>query len=159
MKPDKSDEQAAELAEAKSEILNLQAQMRRIEEERDILKKPLVTLSESLSIVPIHQPPPTPTQHNDDVSRASGGSERLYQGTQYSSDDWLRFCLAHNLDPIMSPRGNCRDDAVAGSFLSSLKKERIRKGIYKTRDQAKGDVFDYIEVFYNRVRRQDYLLS
>lgn len=57
----------------------------------------------------------------------------------------------------MSRRGNCWDNAVAESFFSSLKKERIRKRIYKTRDLAKADVFDYIEVFYNRVRRHTHL--
>ena len=79
------------------------------------------------------------------------------QGSQYGSDDWHRFCRAHNLDPSMSRRGNCWDNAVAESFFSSLKKERIRKRIYKTRDLAKADVFDYIEVFYNRVRRHTHL--
>lgn len=52
----------------------------------------------------------------------------------------------------MSRRGNCWDNA-AESFFSSLKKERIRKRIYKTRDLARADVFEYIEVFYNRTRR------
>ncbi len=50
----------------------------------------------------------------------------------------------------MSRRGNCWDNAVAESFFSSLKKERIKKRIYKTRDLARADIFDYIEVFYNR---------
>ena len=49
----------------------------------------------------------------------------------------------------MSRRGNCWDNAVMESFFSSLKKERIRKRIYKTRDMARADIFDYIEVFYN----------
>jgi len=53
----------------------------------------------------------------------------------------------------MSRRGNCWDNAVAESFFSSLKKERIRKRIYKTRDLAKADVFDYIEMFYNPKRK------
>lgn len=79
------------------------------------------------------------------------------QGCQYGSDDWLRFCQAHNLEPSMSRRGNCWDNAVAESFFSSLKKERIRKRIYRTRDLAKADVFDYIEVFYNRTRRHSHL--
>jgi putative transposase len=79
------------------------------------------------------------------------------QGSQYGSDDWLRFCRANDLDPSMSRRGNCWDNAVAESFFSSLKKERIRKRIYKTRDLAKADVFDYIEVFYNRTRRHSHL--
>jgi putative transposase len=79
------------------------------------------------------------------------------QGSQYGSDDWKRFCDAKKLLPSMSRRGNCWDNAVAESFFSSLKKERIRKRIYKTRDLARADVFDYIEAFYNRTRRHSHL--
>ena len=79
------------------------------------------------------------------------------QGSQYGSDDWRRFCQSHNLEPSMSRRGNCWDNAVAESFFGSLKKERIRKRIYKTRDLARSDVFDYIEAFYNRTRRHSHL--
>ena len=79
------------------------------------------------------------------------------QGSQYGSDDWVRFCKAHKLDPSMSRRGNCWDNAVAESFFSSLKKERIRKNIYRTRELAKADIFDYVEVFYNRTRRHSHL--
>lgn len=79
------------------------------------------------------------------------------QGSQYGSDDWQRFCRAHRLQPSMSRRGNCWDNAVAESFFSSLKKERVRKRVYKTRDLARADVFDYIEVFYNRSRRHSHL--
>ena len=79
------------------------------------------------------------------------------QGSQYGSDDWLRFCRDHRLEPSMSRRGNCWDNAVAESFFSSLKKERIKKRIYKTRDLARADVFDYIEMFYNRTRRHSHL--
>ncbi|WP_264253759.1 IS3 family transposase [Pantoea ananatis] len=79
------------------------------------------------------------------------------QGSQYGSDDWQRFCRANNLAPSMSRRGNCWDNAVAESFFSSLKKERIRKRIYKTRELARADIFDYIEVFYNRARRHSHL--
>ncbi len=46
---------------------------------------------------------------------------------------------------------------MAESFFSSLKKERIRKRVYKTRDMARADVFDYIKVFYNRNRRHSHL--
>jgi len=79
------------------------------------------------------------------------------QGSQYGSDDWHRFLRDHNMKPSMSRRGNCWDNAVAESFFSSLKKERIRKMIYRTRDNARSDVFDYIEVFYNRKRRHSHL--
>ena len=53
----------------------------------------------------------------------------------------------------MSRRGNCHDNAVAESFFSVLKKERIKRRIYPTRAVAGSDVFDYIEMFYNPVRR------
>lgn len=79
------------------------------------------------------------------------------QGSQYGSDDWQRFCRVHGLQPSMSRRGNCWDNAMAESFFSSLKKERIRKRVCKTRDLARADVFDYIEVFYNRTRRHSHL--
>ena len=79
------------------------------------------------------------------------------QGSQYGSDDWLRFCQQHNLMPSMSRRGNCWDNAVAESFFGSLKKERIRRRIYRTRELAKADIFDYIESFYNRKRRHSHL--
>lgn len=79
------------------------------------------------------------------------------QGSQYGSDDWQRFCREHHLEPSMSRRGNCWDNAVAESFFGSLKKERVKKRIYKTRDLARADVFDYIEVFYNRNRRHSHL--
>jgi len=79
------------------------------------------------------------------------------QGSQYGSDDWQRFCREHDLEPSMSRRGNCWDNAVVESFFSSLKKERIKKRIYKTRELARADVFDYIEVFYNRRRRHSHL--
>lgn len=79
------------------------------------------------------------------------------QGSQYGSDDWLRFCQSNNLKPSMSRRGNCWDNAVAESFFSSLKKERIRRRIYKTRDRAKADIFDYIEMFYNQSRRHSHI--
>jgi putative transposase len=79
------------------------------------------------------------------------------QGSQYGSDDWLRFCRQHHLEPGMSRRGNCSDNAVAESFFSSLKKERIKKRIYKTRDLARADIFGYIEMFYNPTRRHSHL--
>lgn len=79
------------------------------------------------------------------------------QGSQFGSDDFKRFCNAHNLQPSMSRRGNCWDNAVVESFFSSLKKERVRKRVYKTREMARADIFDYIEVFYNRSRRHSHL--
>ncbi len=79
------------------------------------------------------------------------------QGAQYGSDAWRRFCRSNRLEPSMSRRGNCWDNAVAESFFSSLKKERIKKHIYKTRELALNDVSDYIDGFYNPARRHGHL--
>jgi putative transposase len=57
----------------------------------------------------------------------------------------------------MSRKGNCWDNAVAESFFGSLKKERIKKHIYKNRELALNDVADYIDRFYNRTRRHSHL--
>ena len=75
------------------------------------------------------------------------------QGSQFSSYDWQAFLKTHNLQPSMSRRGNCHDNAVAESFFQLLKRERIRRKIYATRNEARQDVFDYIEMFYNPKRR------
>ncbi len=79
------------------------------------------------------------------------------QGTQFGCDAWRRFCRSNHLEPSMSRKGNCWDNAVAESFFSSLKKERIKKQIYKNRDLALSDVADYIVTFYNRTRRHSHL--
>ena len=79
------------------------------------------------------------------------------QGTQYGCDAWRRFCRSNQLEPSMSRKGNCWDNAVAESFFSSLKKERIKKQIYKNRDLAIADVAGYIDTFYNRIRRHSHL--
>jgi putative transposase len=71
------------------------------------------------------------------------------QGSQFSSYDWQDFLKEHRLKPSMSRRGNCHDNAVSESFFQLLKRERIRRRTYATRDEARQDVFDYIEMFYN----------
>ena len=75
------------------------------------------------------------------------------QGSQFTSIDWATFLRAHNLEHSMSRRGNCHDNAVAESFFNLLKRERIRRRTYRTREEARQDVFDYIEMFYNPKRK------
>ncbi len=75
------------------------------------------------------------------------------QGCQFTSHEWQDFLKSHNLVASMSRRGNCHDNAVAESFFQLLKRERIRRQIYPTRDLARSDVFHYIEMFYNPRRR------
>ncbi len=57
----------------------------------------------------------------------------------------------------MSRRGNCYDNAVAESFFKTLKKELVRKTIFRTREEARDKIFEYIEMFYNSKRRHSYL--
>ncbi|HHX9841830.1 TPA: IS3 family transposase [Salmonella enterica subsp. enterica] len=75
------------------------------------------------------------------------------QGSQYTSYEWQSFLKSHGLEGSMSRRGNCHDNAVAESFFQLLKRERIKKKIYGTREEARSDIFDYIEMFYNSKRR------
>lgn len=75
------------------------------------------------------------------------------QGIQYTCSDWRSCLKENNLEASMSRRGNCHDNAVAESFFSLLKGERIKRKIYKTRREARSEVFNYIELFYNPRRR------
>ena len=75
------------------------------------------------------------------------------QGSQFTGGEWQSFLGKHNLVASMSRRGNCHDNAVAESFFQLLKRERIRRRTYLTRDAARQDVFDYIEMFYNPTRK------
>ena len=75
------------------------------------------------------------------------------QGTQYTSEDFQRLLNAHGIICSMSRRGNCWDNAATESFFSTLKTERLSRKQYRTRDELRADVFDYIERFYNQKRR------
>lgn len=75
------------------------------------------------------------------------------QGCQFTGHEWQTFLRDHNLLSSMSRRGNCHDNAVVESFFQLLKRERIRRRIYGTRQEARSDVFNYIELFYNPKRR------
>jgi putative transposase len=75
------------------------------------------------------------------------------QGTQFTSEEWQSFLKAHGIVCSMSRRGNCHDNAVAESFFQLLKRERIKRRIYTDHAEARADVFEYIEMFYNPKRR------
>jgi len=77
------------------------------------------------------------------------------QGSQFTGHDWQTFLREHNLVSSMSRRGNCHDNAVVESFFQLLKRERIRRKTYATRLDARADVFNYIEMFYNPKRRHN----
>jgi transposase InsO family protein len=71
------------------------------------------------------------------------------QGSQFTGREWQTFLRQHDLEPSMSRRGNCHDNAVAQSFFQFLKRERIRRRTYPTRDAARQDMFECIELFSN----------
>jgi len=79
------------------------------------------------------------------------------QGSQYTSEQFQRLMANNGVTCSMSRSGNVWDNAAMESFFSSLKTERVGKKIYRTRNQAKADVFDYIECFYNPTRRHSTL--
>ncbi len=79
------------------------------------------------------------------------------RGSQYTSDDFRDELEMQKIQCSMSGRGNCYDNAVVESFFGLLKRERVNRNYYLTRDDAKQDIFDYIECFYNRKRRHGYL--
>ena len=78
------------------------------------------------------------------------------QGSQYGSSDYLAFLKENNLLPSMSRRGNCHENAVAESFFATFKKRVTKKKIYATRDQAKSEIFNFIEKFYNPIARHSH---
>jgi putative transposase len=82
----------------------------------------------------------------------SGVMHHTDRGSVYGSEEYVRKLTEHRLIPSMSRKGDCYDNAVAESFFSTLKNELIAGKLYETRNQARMEVFDYIEVFYNRQR-------
>jgi transposase InsO family protein len=74
------------------------------------------------------------------------------RGIQYASNDYQAALSQHRMLCSMSRKGDCWDNAVAESFFSTLKTERVHNRLYRSRADARRDIFDYIEVFYNRVR-------
>jgi putative transposase len=75
------------------------------------------------------------------------------RGSQYTSEQFQKLLAGHGVTCSMSRSGNCWDNAAMESFFSSLKTERTARTTYRTRNEAKADVFDYIERFYNPLRR------
>ena len=90
------------------------------------------------------RPPPGLVFHSD-------------RGSQYASKTFRRRLFRYRMRQSMSRKGNCWDNAVAESFFATLKKELVRNHVFPTRDAARIDVFEYIEVFYNRRRAHSLL--
>ncbi len=79
------------------------------------------------------------------------------RGSQYAATSYQRVLTTHGITTSMSRRGNCWDNACVESFFGTLKRELVYHRHYATREDAKRDIFEYIEVFYNRKRRHSTL--
>ena len=75
------------------------------------------------------------------------------RGSQYAANDYQKMLKARGITCSMSRKGNCWDNAVAESFFATLKVEFVHERLFHTRAQATREIFEYIEVFYNRIRR------
>lgn len=92
--------------------------------------------------------------------RPDSAAELLHhsdRGSQYASAAYRELLREENITCSMSRKGNCWDNALMESFFATLKKERVYQEDYVTRSEARSSVFDYIERFYNRVRRHSAL--
>ncbi len=74
------------------------------------------------------------------------------RGSQYASGDYQSLLKEHGIRPSMSRKGDCWDNAVAESFIHTLKVEKINRYRFKTRSEAKNKIFEYVEMYYNRKR-------
>lgn len=90
------------------------------------------------------QPPPGLLHHSD-------------RGSQYASDDYQALLTKYQIQGSMSRAGNCYDNAPIESFFGTLKTELVHQRHYATRAEAQTDIFEYLEVFYNRFRRHSAL--
>ena len=79
------------------------------------------------------------------------------QGSTYRADNYLALFNKNKIEQSMSAKGDCFDNAVAESFFGTLKTELIYEQNYQSREEARESIFEYIEVFYNRVRRHSTL--
>jgi putative transposase len=78
--------------------------------------------------------------------------QRPFDSTQYASESYRQVLGRHGITQSMSRKGNCLDNAPMESFFASLKKEQVHQVRFRTREEAKAAVFDYVEIFYNRQR-------
>lgn len=79
------------------------------------------------------------------------------RGSQYASRVTIKYLKRHEFIQSMSGKGNCYDNAIMESFFHLLKSEHVSFQTYRSRQEAKNSIFDYIEIFYNRKRRHSAL--
>ena len=100
---------------------------------------------DALSMALLHRQPPRGLIHHSD------------RGSQYASGDYRRMLATNGIVCSMSRRGDCWDNAVAESFFSTIKLELVYENDWVTRTEARAEIFEYLEVFYNGERRHSSL--
>ena len=128
------------LTPEQEEIQRLKKELRETQIERDILKKQW----------------PSSQRNRNDIWFHPGTQRGLIfhsdRGSQYASYEFQKILWKHGIRSSMSRKGDCWDNAVVESFFSTIKTELIFHKKYQTRKQARRDIFEYIEIFYNRIR-------
>lgn len=79
------------------------------------------------------------------------------RGSHYTSDAYRAALAGADITASMSRTGNCYDNAVTESFFGTLKGECVERSCFQTRSEARQTIFEYVECFYNRVRRHSSL--
>jgi transposase InsO family protein len=92
------------------------------------------------------------TQARTQRQPAKGCLHHSDRGCQYASSEYRRLLAVHGLEASMSRKGNCYDNAARESFWSTLKNELVHRQAFATRAAARQAIFEYVEVFYNRLR-------
>ena len=110
----------------------------------DANMKQELTLTALNMAISQRKPPPGLLHHTD-------------RGRQYAANQYRGLLQRHQLQVSMSRSGNCYDNAPMESFFATLKAELAHYGHYTTRRQARAEIFEYVEVFYNRQRRHSSL--
>ena len=100
---------------------------------------------EALSMACFRRKPPRGLVHHSD------------RDSQYASHEYQQLLDSYGMVCSMSRKGDCWDNAVAESFFHSLKTEWIKDIVYNTKDKARSDVMDYIEMFYNSYRLHSFI--
>jgi putative transposase len=111
------------------------------------------------------QPPECPLKRGQDQGLAlaacnlgPGLVHDSNPGSQYYPVDYQALFRKCGILDLMILRGNCHENAVAESFFDLLKRDWIRRRTYRTREEARHDVFDYIKIFYNLKRKRNGML-
>jgi transposase InsO family protein len=94
------------------------------------------------------------------LTRRKPGAGLLHhsdRGCQYTSEAYQSFLKQHDIQVSMSRKGNCWDNAVMERFFGTLKRECTSREHFKTHEEARTAIFEYIEAFYNRVRKHSTL--